>query len=95
MDVVLALVAALLFALGSVLQQKAGMDEPEAAEGSGSGLLLRMARRPAWLAGIAADALGFITVLYASVEGFLDVPLIGRFLEPPVRAAERGASDLA
>ncbi len=33
-----------------------------------------------------------VTVLYASVEGFLDVPVIGRFLEPPVRAAERGES---
>jgi drug/metabolite transporter (DMT)-like permease len=58
MDIVLALVAALLFALGTVLQQRAGMDEPEG--GSDSGLLLRMARRPVWLAGIAADALGFV-----------------------------------
>lgn len=31
-----------------------------------------------------------VTVLYASVEGFLELPLLGRFLEPPVRAAERG-----
>ena len=31
-----------------------------------------------------------VTVLYASVEGFLEVPVVGRFLEPPVRAAERG-----
>jgi hypothetical protein len=26
-----------------------------------------------------------IALLYASVEGFLDLPLIGRLLEPPLR----------
>ncbi len=57
MDIVLALAAALLFALGTVLQQKAGLEEP--AEGSSSGLLIQMAKRPVWLAGIAADAVGF------------------------------------
>jgi hypothetical protein len=58
MEIVLALAAALMFAIGSVLLQRAGMDEPEG--GSSSGLLLRLARRPVWLAGIAADALGYI-----------------------------------
>jgi len=58
MDIVLALVAALLFALGTVLQQRAGLEEP--AGGSSSGLLLRMAKRPVWLAGIVADAFGFV-----------------------------------
>ncbi len=58
MAIVLALAAALFFALGSVLQQRAGLEAP--AGGSSSGLLLRMARRPVWLAGIAADALGFL-----------------------------------
>jgi drug/metabolite transporter (DMT)-like permease len=57
LDVVLALVAALLFALGTVLQQRAGLEAP--SKGASSGLLLRMARRPVWLAGIAADGLGF------------------------------------
>ncbi|HEY1854177.1 MAG TPA: DMT family transporter [Solirubrobacterales bacterium] len=57
MDIVLALAAALLFALGTVLQQRAGLEEP--ATGPSSGLLIQMARRPVWLAGIAADALGF------------------------------------
>jgi hypothetical protein len=56
-DLILALVAALLFALGTVLQQKAGMDQP--SEGATAGLLVRMARRPTWLAGIASDILGF------------------------------------
>jgi drug/metabolite transporter (DMT)-like permease len=70
-DVVLALVAALLFALGTVLQQKAGMDEPSG--GSDSGLLLRMARRPVWLAGIAADAFGFVAQAAALTIGRLAV----------------------
>lgn len=56
-DIALALAAALLFALGTVLQQRAGLEEP--ASGSSSGLLIQMAKRPVWLAGIAADGLGF------------------------------------
>jgi drug/metabolite transporter (DMT)-like permease len=71
MDIVLALVAALLFALGTVLQQRAGMDEPEG--GSDSSLLLRMARRPVWLAGIATDALGFVAQAIALSIGRLAV----------------------
>ena len=73
MDVALALAAALLFALGTVLQQKAGLDEPDATEGSSSGLLLRMARKPVWLAGIAADALGFVGQAVALTIGRLAV----------------------
>ncbi len=71
MDIVLALAAALLFALGTVLQQKAGLDEP--SEGSSSGLLLRMARRPVWLAGILSDAFGFIAQAAALGVGRLAV----------------------
>jgi drug/metabolite transporter (DMT)-like permease len=52
------------------LQQKAGLDRP--AEGSG-GLLLRMARRPVWLAGIASDALGFVAQAIALTIGRLSV----------------------
>ena len=73
MDVILALVAAALFALGSVLQQKASVDEPETAEGSSSGLLLRMARKPVWLLGIAADAIGFAGQAVALTIGRLAV----------------------
>jgi drug/metabolite transporter (DMT)-like permease len=69
--VVLALVAALLFAFGTVLLQKAGLDEP--TTGSDSGLLLRMARRPVWLAGIFADALGFAAQAVALSIGRLAV----------------------
>lgn len=73
MEIVLALAAALLFALGTVLQQKAGLDEPEAAAGSSGGLLLRMAKRPVWLAGIAADGLGFVAQAVALTIGRLAV----------------------
>lgn len=71
MDVVLALVAALLFALGTVLQQKAGLDEP--SDGASSSLLLRMAQRPVWLGGIAADAFGFVAQAAALGIGRLAV----------------------
>jgi drug/metabolite transporter (DMT)-like permease len=59
MDVALALAAALLFALGTVLQQQVAATASE-EEARGAGFLLRLARRPRWLAGIAADALGFV-----------------------------------
>ncbi len=71
MDVVLALLAALVFALGTVLLQKAGMAEPSG--GSATGLLLRLARRPVWLAGIAADALGFVLQAIALTIGRIAV----------------------
>ncbi len=71
MDIVLALVAALFFAFGTVLQQKAGLEKP--SDGAGASLLLRMARRPVWLAGIAADALGFVAQAVALAIGRLAV----------------------
>jgi drug/metabolite transporter (DMT)-like permease len=57
-EIVLSLVSAMLFALGSVLQQRAGVGAP--SPGAHAGLVLRMARRPVWLAGIASDGLGFV-----------------------------------
>src|ERR1700754_3567981 len=66
MDIALALAAALLFALGTVLQQRAGLEAP--VEGSSSGLLVQMAKRPVWLIGILADAFGFIA--QAAALGF-------------------------
>ena len=71
MEIVLALGSALLFALGSVLQQKAGIDAP--SSGASSGVLLRMARRPVWLGGIAADALGYVAQAAALGIGRLAV----------------------
>ncbi|MGO9752714.1 MAG: DMT family transporter [Solirubrobacteraceae bacterium] len=71
MEIVLALTSALLFALGSVLQQKAGFSEPSV--GASSRLLLRMARRPVWLAGVASDLLGFLAQAAALGVGSLAV----------------------
>ena len=73
MAVGIALAAALLFALGSVLQQKAGLDQPEESEGSSSGLLIRMAKHPVWIAGIVADGIGFAGQAVALTIGRLAV----------------------
>jgi drug/metabolite transporter (DMT)-like permease len=70
-EVGLALLSALLFAAGSVLQQKAGLEV--LSEGASSSLLLRMGRRPEWLAGIAFDALGFVAQSAALGVGRLAV----------------------
>jgi len=104
-DVALALVAALLFALGTVLQQRAGLEAP--SEGASSGLLLRMAKRPVWLAGIAADGLGFLAQAAALGIGRLAVvqpllvasvvfalPLGARFSGQRIRRADVGAAAL-
>ena len=58
MDIVLALLAAFLFALGLVLQEKAASSLP--AEAVGKGFLVRLARQPVWLLGSAAQILGFV-----------------------------------
>lgn len=71
MEIVLSLVSAMLFALGTVLQQRAGVSER--SPGAHAGLILRMARRPVWLAGIASDALGFVTQAAALRIGRLAV----------------------
>jgi drug/metabolite transporter (DMT)-like permease len=102
-ELLLALGAALLFAVGTVLLQRAGMDE--GAEGSGAGLLVRLARRPLWLAGIAADGLGFAAQAAALSVGRLAVvqpllatsvvfalPLGSRFTGQRVTGAEVGGA---
>jgi drug/metabolite transporter (DMT)-like permease len=68
MDIVLALVAALLFGVGTVLQQRAAMQVPD-DEVMKAGLLVRLARQPVWLAGIVADALGFVAQAVALAVG--------------------------
>jgi drug/metabolite transporter (DMT)-like permease len=70
-EIALALASALLFALGSVLAQKAGFGPPSA--GASSRLLLRLARRPLWVAGIASDSLGFVAQAAALGIGRLAV----------------------
>jgi drug/metabolite transporter (DMT)-like permease len=68
LPVLLALAAALLFSLGTVLQQQVAETASE-EEARGAGFLLRLARRPRWLAGIAADALGFVAQAAALAAG--------------------------
>jgi drug/metabolite transporter (DMT)-like permease len=61
--VLLALGAALAYAAASVLQQREARADTGAdggtTVGGGVRLVLRLARKPIWLAGLAADALGF------------------------------------
>ena len=57
--VIVALVSAALFAVGSVLQQRAATDVPD-DEALGMGLVTRLVRRPIWLAGTAGDTLGYV-----------------------------------
>jgi drug/metabolite transporter (DMT)-like permease len=70
-QVVLALISALLFALGTVLQQKAGIDAPASA--TSRGLLWAMAHRRVWVAGIASDVVGFVAQAAALRLGQLAV----------------------
>jgi drug/metabolite transporter (DMT)-like permease len=72
MELALAVAAALFFALGTVLQQRVA-STASAEEAAKPGFLLRLARRPAWLAGIASDAGGFICHAGALAAGRLVV----------------------
>jgi drug/metabolite transporter (DMT)-like permease len=56
--IIFALVAAFLFAVGTVLMQKGTMEEDE-DEALKAGFLLTLARKPVWLLGILADLLGY------------------------------------
>jgi drug/metabolite transporter (DMT)-like permease len=56
---VLAVAAAILFALGTVLQQRVAATAT-GAQAIRAGFLLRLARKPLWVAGIAVDAAGFV-----------------------------------
>ena len=57
--VIVALLSAALFAVGSVLQQRAATDVPD-EDALGLGLVTRLVRRPIWLAGTAGDTLGYV-----------------------------------
>jgi drug/metabolite transporter (DMT)-like permease len=72
MAVLLALVAALLFAAGTVLQQKVAA-QASGDEAVSAGFLVRLAREPLWLAGIAVDGLGFVCQALALKVGQLAV----------------------
>ena len=62
--ITLALAAALLYALGSALQQRVAVDHAST---------LTLIRRPTWLAGIAADGLGYAAQAAALAVGRLAV----------------------
>jgi drug/metabolite transporter (DMT)-like permease len=70
-EILLALTSALLFALGTVLQQRAGLES--ASDGGQSSVLLRLVGHPVWVAGIAADGLGFVAQAGALSIGRLAV----------------------
>jgi drug/metabolite transporter (DMT)-like permease len=72
LSVILALVAALLFALGTVLQQKGAMQESD-AEALKAGFLLRLLHKPVWLLGVLADGLGYVAQAAALGVGKLIV----------------------
>jgi drug/metabolite transporter (DMT)-like permease len=72
MEVVLALVAALCFSLGTVLQGQVAATASE-EEARQAGFLLRLAQRPRWLVGIASDAVGFVAQAIALAIGRLVV----------------------
>lgn len=67
---VLAVVAAMLFAIASVLQAK-GTEGVEDADAVGAGFFLTLARRKVWLAGIVADILAFVFQAWALAVGSL------------------------
>lgn len=72
MDIALSLLAALLFAIGTVLQGQAASQSSE-AEARSAGFLVRLARKPRWLAGIGAAGLGFAAQAWALAVGRLVV----------------------
>jgi drug/metabolite transporter (DMT)-like permease len=72
MAVLLALAAAAFFALGTVLQQRVAQTESDRAA-LRAGFLIRLARRPVWLLGLAVDALGFVAQAAALGVGRLVV----------------------
>ncbi|MCW2953852.1 MAG: hypothetical protein JWQ48_3022 [Conexibacter sp.] len=72
MAVLLALAAAVVFALGTVLQQQVA-EQSSDDDALRAGFLLQLARRPRWLAGIAADGAGFVFQFLALQAGRLVV----------------------
>jgi drug/metabolite transporter (DMT)-like permease len=68
----LALVAGFLFAIGSVLQQKGTMEEPD-ANALRAGFILGLLRRPIWLVGVLADGAGYVAQAAALGVGKLVV----------------------
>ena len=59
MEIALAITAALMFSLGTVLQQKVASEVSD-EDAMKANLLVQLAKRPVWLAGIVVDGLGFL-----------------------------------
>jgi drug/metabolite transporter (DMT)-like permease len=68
--VALALVAAFLIALGTVLEERVAA-RSSGADAARAGFLLRLARRPQWLLGIAFDVAAFVCQAAALAAGGL------------------------
>lgn len=68
--IVLSLLAALLFAVASVLQQR-GTTAIADDEALGAGMLASLVQRPVWVAGIVADIAGFGVQAWALAVGSL------------------------
>lgn len=81
LSLILALVAAVLFAWASVAQQRAASSIP-VGDAGGARLIVRLVRRPLWLSGMVADGLGFVAQAAALGIGILLVvqPLIATTL---------------
>lgn len=71
MAILLALLAASAFAMGSVLQQKGTLEAP--AEGDDSRFLVQILKRPVWLAGGGLQATGWVLQAAALDRGSLVV----------------------
>ena len=72
MAIALAFGSAAVFALGTVLQQRAAMADP-ATQRASAGLLVALARHPVWLAGIAAYGIAYGLQAVALGDGQLVV----------------------
>ena len=59
MEFVLGILAAVFFALGTVIQQKVAQEVPD-EEAEKAGLLIQLAQKPLWVGGIVVDGLGFL-----------------------------------
>ena len=68
----LALFGGFLFGIGSVLQQKGTLEEPDTSALQ-VGFFMRLLKRPVWLAGFVADAAGYVAQAAALGVGKLVV----------------------